>query len=161
MAFFETDLHREPAVYMSLWGSPRGKVPPLPLPKCDKKSFVLSFMNFSPWGGGERSRPSCSHPEQGPAPNGFVDRPNGDLGGGGLPDTPSAGGAGLPFSPRCALPRRPRTSQVCRRTHSRWAPGKSTPPHGRWGGVRAWGSPVQGEVRMVPLFPTATKRPFP
>ena len=52
MAFFETDLHREPAVYMSLWGSPRGKVPPRHLSGCDKKGFALSFTNFSPWGGG-------------------------------------------------------------------------------------------------------------
>jgi hypothetical protein len=45
--------------------------------------------------------------------------------------------------------------------HPRRAPGKGTPPHGRWGGVGAWRSLAQGEVRMVPQFPTATKVPFP
>jgi hypothetical protein len=56
---------------------------------------------------------------------------------------------------------RPRTGQVYRRAHSRRALGKATPPHGRWGRVGAWGSPVQGEMRMMPPSPTATKRPFP
>jgi hypothetical protein len=46
-------------------------------------------------------------------------------------------------------------------THSRRAPGKGTPPHRPWGGVGAWGPPAQGEVRMVPLPPTATNVPFP
>ena len=40
-------------------------------------------------------------------------------------------------------------------------PGEGAPPQGRWGGVGAWGSPVQGEVRMVPKLPTATKVPLP
>jgi len=35
--------------------------------------------------------------------------------------------------------------------------GKATPPHRPWGGVGVWGSPAQGEVRMVPYHPTATK----
>ncbi len=80
---------------------------------------------------------------------------------------PTGGGFrryGGPPSRKCAFVRvwrshnqRPRTGQVRRRAHSRRAPGKGTPPHGRWGGVGAWGSPVQGEVRMVPPSPTATK----
>jgi hypothetical protein len=88
--------------------------------------------------------------------------------GGGLPDTPSAEGAGPPFLRRCAFVQvwrpynqRPHTGQVRRRAHSRRVTGKGTPPHRPWGGVGAWGSPVQGEVRMMPKPPTATKVPFP
>jgi hypothetical protein len=76
------------------------------------------------------------------------------------PGRPFLRGTSPPFSRRCAFVQgwrsynqRPRTGQVRRRAHSRRAPGKGTPPHGRWGGVGAWGSPVQGEVRMVPYPP--------
>jgi hypothetical protein len=80
-----------------------------------------------------------------------------------LSPPPTSGGFrryGGPPSRRCAFVQgwrsynqRPRTGQVRRRAHSRRAPGKGTPPHGPWGGVGAWGSPVQGEVRMVPYIP--------
>jgi len=134
----------------------RPALPPNPI----RKALPFPSRTF-PRGEGECSRPSCSHPEQGPAPNGFVDRPNGDPGGGGLPDTPFTGGTGSLFLRRWAFPRRPHAGQVCRRTYSCRASGKGTPPHGRWGGVGAWGSPAQGEVRMVPYLPTATKVPLP
>ncbi len=88
-----------------------------------------------------------------------------------LSPPPTGGGFrryGGPPSRRCAFVQgwrpynqRPRTGPVRRRARSRRARGKGTPPHGRWGGVGAWGSPVQGEVRMVPPPPTATKVPFP
>jgi hypothetical protein len=74
----------------------------------------------------------------------------------GPPLSPPPTGGGFRFVPQGLC-----TGPVRRRAHSRRAPGKGTPPHGRWGGVGAWGSPVQGEVRMVPYHPTATKRPFP
>jgi hypothetical protein len=68
---------------------------------------------------------------------------------------------GGPSFAKVRFSRRSHTGQVRRRAHSRRAPGKATPPYGRWGGVGVWGSPVQGEVRMVPYSLTATKMPFP
>jgi hypothetical protein len=63
----------------------------------------------------------------------------------GPPLSPPPTGGGFRFVPQGLC-----TGPVRRRAHSRRAPGKGTPPHGRWGGVGAWGPPAQGEVRMVP-----------
>jgi len=97
-----------------------------------------------------------SYPERASAPNGVVDQQYGDLGKEGLQDTPlhpllGAGGGGLGWGLSSHL------KEVRRRAHSRRVTDKATPPHGRWGGVGVWRSLAQGEVRMVPFSPTATK----
>jgi hypothetical protein len=109
---------------------PKSKIPWLQAMGSDRASLIK--VSYRAWGRALCLPTVTRSPRQSPPP---IEVPLGV--GPSLLPPPTGGGFrfGGPSFAKVRFSRRLRTGPVRRRAHSRRAPGKGTPPHGRWGGV--------------------------